>query len=192
VNIVDLYILTSAYSADYMNWLRDMTGTIQWPEPTTTGELEVEFGELNNYKPVSDTIVYSPARFKPLFGDKAPPNLQATFQVVKNPNVGLTDNEIKSQVVAEINKYFDPQNWDFGETFYFSELAAYLHAKLTPNISSVVIVPSDHSLVFGNYFQINAEPWEIITSAATVNNVNVVSAVTAAQLNLGNTLIGTF
>jgi hypothetical protein len=191
VNIVDLYILTSSYSADYINWLRDLTGTVTEPEPTTTGELEIEYGSLDSYKAVSDTIVYSPARFKPLFGDKAPSNLQAVFQVVKNPNVGLTDNEIKTQVVAEINKYFDPQNWDFGETFYFSELAAYLHAQLAPNISSVVIVPADHTLVFGNYFQINAEPWEIITSAATVNNINVVSAVTAAYLNLGNTLVGT-
>lgn len=192
VNIVDLYILTSSYSADYISWLRDMTGTVSQPEPTTSGDLEIEFNSLDNFKAVSDTIVYNPARFKPLFGDKAPANLQAMFQVVKNPNVGLTDNEIKTQVVAEINKYFDPTNWDFGETFYFSELAAYLHAQLAPNISSIVIVPADNNLVFGNYFQINAEPWEIITSAATVNNINVVSAVTAAQLNLGNPLIGTF
>ena len=82
------------------------------------------------------------------------------------------------------NTFFDPNNWDFGDTFYFSELAAYLHATLVPNIASIVIVPADTTVVFGNYFQINAEPWEIITSAATVNDVDIVSAVTAATLNL--------
>ena len=94
------------------------------------------------------------------------------------------------QVVQALNEYFDPKNWEFGDTFYFTELAAYLHTILVPNISSILIVPKDQSLVFGNYFQINAEPWEIITSAATVNDVNVVTSVTAATLNLGNTLYG--
>jgi hypothetical protein len=127
-----------------------------------------------------------------LFGTKADVNLRARFQVVKNPAVNVTDNEIKSQVISAVNRYFDVTNWDFGETFYFSELAAYLHSTLAPNISSVVIVPASNNLVFGNYFQINCEPWEIITSAATVNDVEIISSITAAQLNLGNTLIGTY
>jgi hypothetical protein len=104
----------------------------------------------------------------------------------------MTDNEIKTQVIGAINVYFDPSNWDFGDTFYFSELSAYLHSTLAPNIGSIVILPADNTLVFGNYFQINAEPWEIITSAATVNDITVVSAVTAAHLNLGNNLVGTY
>jgi hypothetical protein len=192
VNIIDVYVLTSAYSSSYITWLRDLTNTITQPLPPTIGSLEVDYGSLNNYKAVSDTLVFNAAQFKPLFGAKADPSLRAVFQVVKNPNSGMTDNEIKTQVVAAINQYFDPNNWDFGDTFYFSELAAYLHSTLAPNIGSVVIVPADNSLVFGNYFQINAEPWEIITSAATVNDVSVVSAVTAAHLNLGNNLVGTF
>ena len=137
-------------------------------------------------------MIYNPAKFKPLFGAKADPSLQARFQVVKNPAVSITDNEVKSQVIAAINNFFSIANWDFGDTFYFSELAAYLHTVLVPNIASILIVPADDTLVFGNYFQINAEPWEIITSAATVNDIDIISAVTAAQLNLGNTLIGTY
>jgi hypothetical protein len=190
VNIIDMYVLTNAYSSSYLSYLRDVTGTITEPYVPTVDSLVTTFGELENYKAVSDTIVYNPAKFKPLFGSKAATNLQATFQVVKNPNVGLTDNEIKLQVVQALNEYFDPKNWEFGDTFYFTELAAYLHTILVPNISSILIVPKDQSLVFGNYFQINAEPWEIITSAATVNDVNVVTSVTAATLNLGNTLYG--
>ena len=192
VNIIDLYILTSAYSASYMKYLRDLTGTLTEPIVPTIGTLEVDYGSLNNYKAVSDTIVFNPARFKPLFGAKADPSLRAIFQIVKNPNSGMTDNEIKTQVIGAINVYFDPSNWDFGDTFYFSELSAYLHSTLAPNIGSIVILPADNTLVFGNYFQINAEPWEIITSAATVNDITVVSAVTAAHLNLGNNLVGTY
>ena len=84
-----------------------------------------------------------------------------------------------------INEYFDISNWDFGETFYFSELAAYLHRVLSPNIASIVIVPKDSSIRFGTLQQINAEPNEIIISAATVNDIEIIPAVTASQLNQG-------
>lgn len=191
-NLIDLYVLTADYASNYINWLHDLTGTLVKPIAPTSSSLELAYSELNNYKAVSDTLIFGPAKFKPLFGAKAESNLQARFQVVKNPAVSITDNEIKSQVIAAINTYFDISNWDFGDTFYFSELAAYLHTTLAPNIASILIVPADSNLVFGNYFQINSEPWEIITSAATVNDVDIISAVTAAQLNLGNTLVGTY
>jgi hypothetical protein len=184
--------LTSTYATDYANYLRDLTGAIVEPDLPTSTSLETAYSGLDNYKAVSDTLIYNPAKFKPLFGAKADVSLRARLQVVKNPAANVTDNEIKSQVITAVNKYFDVSNWDFGETFYFSELAAYLHSALTPNISSVLIVPASNNLVFGNYFQINAEPWEIITSAATVNDVEIISAITAAQLNLGNTLVGTY
>ena len=192
VNLIDLYILTADYLKDYQIWLQDLTGTVKEPIPPTSSSLAIAYSTLDNYKTISDTLIYNPAKFKPLFGAKADPSLQANFVVVPNPAVSITANEIKTQVISAINSYFNIANWDFGDTFYFSELAAYLHTTLAPNIASVLIVPADDTLVFGNYFQINSEPWEIITSAATVDNVEVVSAVTAAQLNLGNTLIGTY
>ena len=192
INIIDLYILTSAYTSSYLNWLRDLTGKVVEPIALTATSLETAYGTLDNYKAVSDSIVYNSAKFKPLFGAKANESLRARFQVVKNMSTGMTDNEIKTQVISAINTYFDPSNWDFGDKFYFSELAAYLHSTLAPNISSVLIIPANNTLVFGNYFQINSEPWEIITSAATINDIDIVSAVTAAQLNLGNPLQGTF
>lgn len=138
---------------------------------------------MENYKTISDTIIYNPAKFKPIFGAKAPLTLQATFKVVKNASVVVSDNDIKTSVIAAINNYFDIANWDFGETFYFSELAAYLHTTLAPNISSILIVPSSESSVFGSLLQINAEFNEIIQSAATVDNVQIISAITAAQIN---------
>ena len=185
VNIMDVYVLTSDYANDYINWLRDLTGEIVKPTPPTSSSLEIAYSTLDNFKTVSDTLVFNPAQFKPLFGSKADTNLQATFQVVMNPAVAITANEVKSQTIAAINKYFDLANWDFGDTFYFSELAAYLHTQLVPNIASILIIPKDSTLAFGNYFQVNSEPWEIITSAATVDDINVVTSVTAAQLNIG-------
>ena len=86
-------------------------------------------------------------------------------------------------MIAAINTYFALSNWDFGETFYFSELSAYLHSTLAPNIASVVIVPASESSAFGSLMQINAEYNEIIVSAATVDNVQIISAITAAQIN---------
>ena len=97
----------------------------------------------------------------------------------------MSDNDVKSSVVNAINTYFDINNWDFGETFYFSELSAYLHQALTPTISSIVVVPSNPNVGFGNLYQINAEPYEIIISAATVENVEIITSITASQLNMG-------
>jgi len=188
-NIIDLYLLTQQYATDYVAWLQDTSGSIAEPTAPTGEELGLAYSSLENYKTISDTIIYNPAKFKPIFGDKAPLSLQATFKVVKNTNVVVSDNDIKTQVIATINTYFDIANWDFGETFYFSELAAYLHQQLAPNISSILIVPASNSSVFGSLMQINAEFNEIIQSAATVKNVEIITAITAAQINQTGTVV---
>ena len=188
-NIIDLYILTQQYSIDYQSWAQDITGTITEPSLPTSEQLQLSYSSLDEYKAVSDTIIYNPAQFKPLFGAKADPKLQAQFKVVKNSNIVISDNEIQTSVIAAINSYFDVANWDFGETFYFSELAAYLHMQLVPKISSIVIVPANEASVFGSLMQVNANINEIITSCATVNDVKIISAITAAQLNQTGALI---
>jgi hypothetical protein len=184
-NIVDLYVLTSSYDTSYREWIYDTSNTVTEPVAPTNTELSVSFSELNNVKAISDTIVFQSAVYKPIFGDKAPGNLQAIFKVVKNANLNISDADIKTSVVNAINNYFDVTNWDFGEIFYFSELAAYLHKTLSPNIASVIIVPKDVSIKFGSLQQINSEPNEIIISAATVDNIEIITAVTASQLNQG-------
>lgn len=182
-NIMDLYILTKSYNTQYTAWIRDTSNKVTQPVAPTTEELRTDFGTLENLKALSDTIIYNSVKFKPIFGAKADSVLQATFKIVKNPNITVSDNDIKAQVVSAINNYFDITNWDFGESFYFSELSAYLHNKLTPNVSSIIIVPSSSTAQFGGLYQINAEPNEIIVSAATVDNIEIISAITAAQLN---------
>lgn len=188
-NIIDLYVLTQQYTTDYLAWVQDSSGLVAEPTPPTSEELQTNYSTLDNYKTISDTIIYNPASFKPLFGAKAIPTLQANFKVVKNPNVVISDNEIKTSVIAAINQYFDIANWDFGETFYFSELASYLHVQLTPNISSIIIVPANEAEAFGSLMQVNANINEIITSAATVDNVQIITAITAAQLNQTGTVV---
>jgi hypothetical protein len=182
-NIMDLFILTKQYANDYMSWIRDTSNKLSEPTSPTNEELKTEFSSLDNYKAMSDTIIYNSAKFKPIFGTKAESVLRAKFKVVKNPNIIISDNDIKTSVVAAINAYFDINNWEFGETFYFSELSAYLHNELNPNIASVIIVPNDTTISFGNLYQINAEPDEIIVSAATVDDVEIISGITAAQIN---------
>jgi hypothetical protein len=189
-NIIDLYILTQQYSTDYQAWIQDTSGAVAEPALPTNDELQNEYGSgtngLQKFKAVSDTLVYNPGKYKPLFGsaDKGvDANLQATFKIVKNPNVNVSDNDVISQTLSAINTYFDPANWDFGDTFYFSELSTYLHNQLAPNVASIIIVPSNTNIAFGSLLQINSGPNEIITSAATANNIQIISAITAAQIN---------
>jgi hypothetical protein len=189
-NIMDLYILTKQYSTDYINWIRDTSNKVSEPVMPTNEELKMEYGSgatsLENYKALSDTIIYNSGKYKPVFGldtNKVRPELQATFKVVKNPNVNISDNDIKTSVISAINTFFDTSNWEFGETFYFSELSTYLHNALAPNIASIIIVPTNTNVAFGNLMQINASPDEIIISAATVDNVEIITAITATQIN---------
>ncbi|CAB4130356.1 hypothetical protein UFOVP116_406 [uncultured Caudovirales phage] len=182
-NLIDLYVLTKNFNAEYRAWLLDNTGKIKAPVPPTSEELRLEFGSLDNYKPVSDTLLYSAASFKPLFGPRAIPELRATFKVIKNPSVNVSDSEIKSKMIESINNYFEIGNWEFGDTFYFSELSSYLHQVMAPNVASIILVPQNESMQFGSLYQVNSEPHEIVISAATVDNIEIISAVTASQLN---------
>lgn len=182
-NIIDIFLLTKAYETDYRRWIQDSTNTLLEPLQPSTEQLTLEYNSLEKFKAISDAIIFNSAKYKPLFGTKAIAELQATFKVVKNQASVVSDNDVKSNVITAINKFFAIENWDFGETFFFSELSAYLHATLSPAVSSVIIVPADSNLMFGNLYQINAEANEILVSSATVDNVEIISAITASQIN---------
>ena len=190
-NLIDMYILTKEYETSYRTWALDTTGRIAEPAIPSGETLRLAFNDLENYKSVSDAIVYNPAQYKPLFGSKASVELQATFKVIKNSNVNLSDTEIRSQVLASINNYFATENWDFGETFYFTELATYIQQGLAPAISSIVIVPNSESQTYGSLQQISSNPNQILISVATAENIEIITSITAAQLNLGNQAVNT-
>jgi hypothetical protein len=181
-NIIDLYVVTLSYYTAYQNWLRDTTGTVTEPAMPTIDELTTEYQNLQDYKMISDNMVINSVTFKPLFGAKAAQQLKATIKVIRAQNSTASTSEIKSSVLAEMNNYFSIDKWNFGDTFYFSELAAYLHRQLGTIISSVVLVPLDQQKSFGDLYEIRSQPNEIFANAATIANIDVIEALTSTNL----------
>jgi hypothetical protein len=187
-NIVDIFMLTRTYDTNFRRWI---AGEISAkPLPPSSDALYTSFStELNKVKTISDEIIYHPAKYKPLFGSHAASNLQATFKVVKNSNVVVSDNDIKASVVSAINKFFALENWEFGDTFYFGELAAYVIQELSPNLVNIVIVPKQPNLAFGSLFEITSNPDELLVNSATVDDVEIISEITAARINASGTVL---
>jgi len=181
-NIVDLYVVTLSYYTAYQNYLRDTTGTVTEPQRPTIDELSTDYQALQDYKMISDNIVVNSVVFKPLFGPKAAAELRATIKVIRAQNSTASTSEIKSSVLAEMNAYFSIDKWNFGDTFYFSELAAYLHSQLGSIISSVVLVPLDQQKSFGDLYEIRSQPNEIFANGAIIDNIDVIEALTSANL----------
>jgi len=176
-NLIDTYILTRSYDEAYRNYITDYTGSLTEPVILDSVTLNNTYAQLMTLKMISDEMILNSGTYKALFGKKADQALQATFQIVKNPNTVISDNELKSMLVDQINNYFSLENWDFGQTFYFSELSAYLHSKLGTYLSSVILIPTSPNSTFGNLYEIRSQPNEILISAATADNVQVVSGV---------------
>ena len=179
-NIVDIYMLERTYDNLFRIWLQD-SGVK--PAASTSDQMRISYsGTLNPLKSLSDQIVYHPVKYKILFGSNADEELQATFKVVKNTKTNVTDAVIKTRVIAAINEFFALDNWDFGDAFYFTELAAYVHNQLAPDLLTAVIVPNQAGQTFGSLFQINSAADEIFISGATVDDVSIITALGANQL----------
>lgn len=176
--IMDMYVLTDAYDNAVRRWLRNSGDINDFPEPPSSEEIRSNIRFIENNKSTSDQVIYIPAAYKLLFGDSARPEHQAEFKIVKLMGATLTDNEIKSRTIDAINEYFDIDNWDFGESFYFTELAAHIHNELSGHVASVVIVPRFQTSTFGDLFQIRAEPNELFLSTADVENVIITNQYT--------------
>jgi hypothetical protein len=181
-NIIDLYVLSQSYYTAYTNWIRDTTGTLEEPTKPSINDLTTAYSKVNEYKMLSDSVILNSARFKPLFGDKAAPQLRATIKVIKSATTTASDSEIRTTVLSEINTYFSIDNWDFGDTFYFSELSAYLHSQIGDLVSSVVLVPNDITLSFGDLYEIHSAPYEIFVNAAQATDITVITALTPSEL----------
>jgi len=179
-NVVEMFMLTKSYYQNMISYKNGGTTTL--PKPPTAEQLAQEFAGLDEFKSVSDQLVYSSGKFKLLFGDDADTELQAKIKVVKLPGSTTSDAEIRSAVLTLIDTYFNVENWDFGETFYFSELSAYIHQELGKAIASVVIVPSKSESIFGDLYQVRADSDELFFSTATVDNIEVVKSLSATNL----------
>jgi hypothetical protein len=184
-NVIDVMLLTNTYYGEVITWKASNDITAPFPTEPTTEDLRIQFAELEEFKMMSDQIIYKPGKFKLLFGTGAEDELQAKFNVVKVAGSTVTDNEVKSQVISAIDDYFDISNWDFGESFFYTELATYIHQTLAKTVASVVIVPQKDDSVFGNLFQVKGEPDELFLSTATVGDITIVRNLTDTNLRIG-------
>jgi hypothetical protein len=191
-NIIDLYLLTRSYDEAFRVYLAQGGNTP--PEAPSGDSLRVSFGgNLSAIKSISDELIYHPVRYKVLFGQQADEKLQASFKVVKNPTQSVNDNDLKVRVVNAINEFFDINNWDFGDRFYMSELTTYILNSTVPDLSNIVIVPKQSNQVFGSLFEIQSRPDEILISGATVDDIEIVTAITASEVraNIGSVITAT-
>ena len=187
-NIIDLYLLTKAYDTSFRLWLIEQAGAK--PLPPSSDQLYIQYGSaLNQIKSLSDELIYHPVKYKILFGSEATDDLKAKFKIVKNPDAVLNDNDIKARVIAYITQYFALENWEFGETFHFSELASYVMNKMAPDLVTFVIVPFQESQTFGSLYEIKSESDEIFISGATVDDIDIIDAVTASRLKAQGNIV---
>jgi len=181
-------MLTGAYDTAYRSWLSSGKGTA--PLPPTSSSLEENFSSvLEPIKTISDQIIYQPVTYVPLFGPQAPISLRAIFRAVKSNASSASDNDIKSRIISGINSFFALDNWDFGKSFFFSELTTYIMNLLTPDITNFIIVPKSSNSAFGSLFEISCQSNEIFVSGATVTDIEIIDAITASQLKTTATVV---
>jgi len=179
-NIVEMLVLTNNYNDEIQKY-KNVPGTT-FPLAPTPAQLSVEFAKLDEFKSASDALVYKSAEFKLLFGADAESTNQAKFRIVKLAGSTMSDNEIKSKVISAFNAFFAIGNWEFGETFYFTELSSYVHQRLGSNIGSIVIVPKNTSGSFGDLFQIKADSHEMFLNTAKVSDIEIVEKINSQTL----------
>lgn len=180
-NIIDVFVLTKSYDTLYRQWIDG--ATMAEPLSPSSSELYNILGpDLNLIKPISDEIIYHPVNYRVLFGATATPDLQAIFKITKNVGQVMSDNDIKAKVIAAINQFFALENWDFGDTFYFTELSTYVMNQLTPAISTFVIVPRQGDLNFGSLFEIKAQSNQLFINGATVADIEIITGITSSNI----------
>jgi len=181
-NIMDVYVLTYSYDTAFRQWAAT-GGSGTEPLPPSQYELNTLLSpNLNLIKSISDEIVYHPVNYTLLFGNLADPNFQATFEVMINPSSAVSSANVTARVLTAINEFFALENWDFGDTFYFTELSTYVMNQLAPDIITFVIVPAQTGQYFGSLFEIKCPNNSIFLSCATTANIQVVSGLTSTNL----------
>jgi len=188
-NVMDIYLLTTTFDEAFRVALENNTPTEDLPVPPTSESLRIQFADFNDFKAMSDSLIFHSARYKILFGEQADPELQATFKIVQTQGSLLSESQLKLNVLDAINTFFAVDNFEFGETFYLTELLAFIHQQLAPEIQSVVAVPKAGNQTFGRLFQIRAEPDELFISAASATDIEVVVSLTDEELRIGTFVV---
>jgi hypothetical protein len=187
-NIIDVYLLTKTYDDSVRTWVLNQEGDPP-PAPTSLELFETYGSKLSSVKSISDEVVFHTAKYKLLFGNGAEQDLQAQFYIVKNPSSITNDNDIKVRVIESMNEFFSLQNWDFGDTFNFGELSAYVIKELSPDVVNFLIVPTSPEKYFGSLFQVFCQPDEIFLSTASVENLEIINTVTSGLLKTNGPIV---
>jgi hypothetical protein len=132
---------------------------------------------------VSDSLVWHPIKYKVLFGNESDNEYRARFNVIKNEATLMSDNEIKQRVVEAIDEYFSYM--EAGEKFFFTQLSTFIHERLGNNIGTIVIVPQYNNNKFGNLFEIACDENEILLSSASIDDITIISKITANNIKIG-------
>ena len=185
-NVIDMYVLTTSYDTSLRNWIATNGSLQTLPVPETSAQLAAKFSNLEQYAMMTDQMVWHPVSYVLLFGSQAAAELQADFVVVPVPGTTFTNNQIQSLVIQYINQYFSLRSWDFGDSFFFTEMAAYIHQNLATFVGSIVMRPVSSQAVFGDLFEIQVGPDQIPISCATVNNIQIVQSLTESVLGITN------
>lgn len=180
-NIHDMFILTTSQYQGIKQWLN---GELLEPPTPTSIELDDTYGGMLRSAMLSDTIVMKPAKFRVLFGAKSNPTERAQFKLVKRSTSTYTDRQLKVAICKLVEEFFNLDGWDFGETFYFTELASYIHASLPDHIETVVLVPTNASNTFGDLFQVNADEHELFIPHITVDDIVIVSGLNRVNMSM--------
>lgn len=182
-NIHDTYILTDGYYTAMQNYIAGLTNIK--PIPPTPLDLRNSYATLLDSKMISDTVVLHAAKLKLLFGAMADPQMRATFKIVKAVTATMTNEALATEVLSVINEYFSIKNWDFGDTFYATELFSLIHQRLPTQLATVVLVPVYAVNSFGSLFTITANQDEILQSCAKLSDIQVVSELNATNMKQG-------
>lgn len=174
-NLIDIYVMTRGYYSRIQSFIRGLEPVE--PTPPSSLELRNSYRSLIESKMISDTVVMHAGKAKLVFGAKATPELRARFKIVRSPDAKLTGDQIRSRVLTIINQYFQIENWDFGQSFYATELCAVIHKTLATEISSVVLVPEFPTNYFGDLFYLRSAPDEIFVSCAGLENIEIVDGI---------------
>ena len=173
-NIIDIYALTSGYYSQIQEYISGVL-PIE-PTPPSPLELRNSYSALLQNKMISDTVIMHSGLVKFLFGALAIPELRVTFRVLLAPYATLTGDQVRASVLNVINQYFVIDNWNFGQSFYATELCAVIHQQLSTQISSVVMVPLFPTNYFGDLFYLQSAPNEVFVSCATIDNIEIVTS----------------
>lgn len=180
-NVIDLYVLSKQYDTEFRQWV--LGSRTEEPLPPSSDQLFVTLSPtLSSIKSISDEVIYHPVKYKVLFGSKASLNVRASFKIIKNSEQIISDNDIKSRVLSAINEFFALENWEFGDSFYFSEMSAYVMNRTAPYLVNFIIVPRQESLNFGSLFEIKSESDQIFINGATTDDIEIIQGITSSNI----------